>query len=195
MKKIIKTLTLLVAIISLSTTSCLASDELVNNFIQVNVDKIIAVVHSEGTANKDSKLIAIFESIVDVDWMAKFTMGSNWGSLTDEQRALYSKAYKSYLLKTYLPKLEKNHSNDYKIIGIESIGDEQSTAHLLISEGPKNTKVQLDYRVKCQKDRCYIRDVTVEGISLISSQRADFASVFNNSGFAGLMAALDRKNS
>lgn len=194
--KNLTTIFLLTIFLNVFSGYCLAdgtSD--VTQFIENNIEQTFKVItdNTSSIDEKNKKLVAIFESIADVEWMARFAIGIQWKSLDPTQQEKYIKAYKEYLLKIYLPKFEKNHSQDYKILTIEEASPNQYIVHLLITQSPNDPKVKLDYRVKCAASKCYIRDLIVEGVSLVASQRSDFSSLLNEKGFDGLMENLEKK--
>ncbi len=50
--------------------------------------------------------------------------------------------------------------------------------------------LRIDYRVRAQQGDYKIVDVLVEGISLIRTQRSEFASIINREGFDGLLELM-----
>ena len=50
--------------------------------------------------------------------------------------------------------------------------------------------IRVDYRVRARNDKLQVVDILVEGISLIVTQRSEFASIINRDGLEGLMSKL-----
>jgi len=191
----IKRLVATLLIINATTASlCLAQTvDDVRSFVKDDTDKVLAIVNGPED-QKDAELTKVFNDVVDSVWMARFAIGANWRSLTPQQQGTYIEAYKSYLLKIYLPKFEQYNAEKYEINSIEDLGDNQFIVHMTVLQVPPKPGIKLDYRVKCIEGNCYIRDLVAENISMVSSQRADFTAVINNSGFDGLLATLDKKS-
>jgi len=57
------------------------------------------------------------------------------------------------------------------------------------------TKVRVDYLVRDKDSRYKIIDIVVEGVSLLSSHRAEFGEVVGNSGVEGIIKYLEQKTS
>lgn len=182
-----------VMVSSLCVNACLAqSVDEVRKFVQLNTEQILDIINS-ASEEKDDKLTKMFEDVVDSNWMARFAIGAEWRNLDDHQQVIYLKAYSAYLLKIYLPKFEQYHATKYDIRGIEELGNDQFIVHMTV-DSPSEAPIKLDYRIKCEEGKCYIRDLIAEEVSMVASQRADFTAVINNSGIDGLLRSLEQKS-
>lgn len=194
-KKIIIFLILNLQISSLSNAY---SEDKLRQFVRNNSDHIMSIIKGP-KSQREQKLTAVFDEIVDSKWMAKFALGPEWRILNKEQKQEYLKVYKSYLLKIYLPKFEKYHAEKYhaekyNITNIQNLGNDNFMVNMLITPSAQQESLKLAYRIKCYRKRCYIRDLIAENVSMITSQRSDFSAVLNNNGFEGLIKILRQKN-
>ena len=54
--------------------------------------------------------------------------------------------------------------------------------------------VPIDYRLKLNDEHWLVYDVVVDGVSLITNYRSQFAAVVRRNGIDGLISALAEKN-
>ncbi len=183
---------LLLFTIAMANVCSAQSIDDVRKFVQNDTERVLAVINGPDE-EQDRKLTNIFEEVVDSVWMARFAIGAKWRSLDTVQQETYIKAYKAYLLKIYLPKFNQYHGEKYDINSIENLGDNQFIVHMTVLQTPPKPGIKLDYRVKCIENDCYIRDLIAENISMVTTQRSDFAAVIHNKGFDGLIDTLNKK--
>lgn len=61
-------------------------------------------------------------------------------------------------------------------------------------EGPGNQPVPMNYRLHRKGNEWKVFDVSVDGVSLISTYRASFASEIRQGGLDALISSLETKN-
>jgi phospholipid transport system substrate-binding protein len=135
----------------------------------------------------------LFLQTVDVKWIARFALGKYWNQASDEQRAKYLEVHKKFLLNGYIPKFREYNNQKIKVTKSSQISeDEYLVETKIISQD--GTEVNVSYKVKKHEDAKYIAfDVIAEGVSLITTERADFASVLSRDGIDALITKLGEK--
>lgn len=179
-------------IIILSNIAFAQTSEDVKHFVKSTTDEIL-LTKSMLEDDREKELVKIFIQVVDYKWMARFAIGAQWGVFDEAQRNKYTDAYKNYLLTTYLPKFEERSASDYKVDGIDDKGDNLFIANMTVFE-KGGQGIKLSYKIKCIEKNCYIRDLIAEEVSMLLSQRSDFASILNAKGFDGLISSLNNKS-
>ncbi len=143
----------------------------------------------KGASAIQSQLETLFNEVVDVDWVAKFVMGRNWRALTPAQQQSYMSAYRTFLIKHYTSNFtEYTQGTTFKVLRATA----QQRGEQLVSTQivrPGKPPVNIDYRVRGDK----VIDIAVEGVSLITTQRQEFASVMQRYGFDYLLNQLQQK--
>jgi phospholipid transport system substrate-binding protein len=165
------------------------------DFVSDIANQIIKVLDSkEDDKQKKEQLSDIFCKYVDIDWMGKFALGSSYRKLTKEQLVDYLSAYRSFLQSTYVSKFTKYNGQKFDLDGVKMISKTVYMVNTKIDD-PNNTtdQVSVIYRIEEIDNKFYIRDVIVEGISLILGQRSDFSSVISNEGIDSLIRKLKNK--
>jgi len=62
-----------------------------------------------------------------------------------------------------------------------------------IIKRPGQPDVRVDYTLNEAGNRCLVRDIMIENVSLLTSQRSEFQSLAGQSGIAGVIEALKKK--
>ena len=147
----------------------------------------------ESEAQKLQQLEAMFTGEVDIEWVAKFVLGKYWRTATPEQQQRYTENYRVFLVKHYTGKFTEYTSETFKVTSGRDDGNGQYTLAMKIIR-PGKEDVNVDYRVRQSEDgRLKIFDIIVEGVSLITTQRSEFASVAGREGIDSLIDRLAKK--
>lgn len=177
------------------TKSVYASEEMALNLIKDLGKDTLSIIANDklSVAVKEKKLIELFEYSVDTKWIAKFVLGRYWDDLTEEKQNLYSNLHHNFLLQSYVPKFKTY--TDQKIDIIDS--DKEFENEYLIQTEIKSTKgpvFRVNYKVRLNEDGSYkIFDVVAEGISMITTQRSEFASIVSRNGVDNLIEKLQQR--
>ncbi len=164
-------------------------------FVSETSDKVIAVVKSSsGAESKENSLQDIFVSVTDIDWIGKFVLGKYWHTLSDDQKVSYVTNYRNYLIKSYVPLFREYNGQSITIREVKTLSAEQYLVVTDIKPRDENSSpIRVEYRLKYDQGSYKIRDIVAEGVSMIATQRSEFASIINNSGFAALVDKLKDK--
>jgi phospholipid transport system substrate-binding protein len=158
--------------------------------------EVLGVVNGSLPDNqKQERLQQLFSSNVDIDWMAKFVLGHAWQQASEEQRSRYLKSYRNYLLARYTTNFQEYAGSDYAITDVKSEGGGKYFIGMQVkSPNAKDEDIQAGYRLREDgAGKFLITDIMVEGVSMITTQRSEFGSVFQQKGMDGLVAAIEAK--
>ncbi len=116
-------------------------------------------------------------------------IGRYWRAATPQQRQEYLSLFRVFVLDTYAQRLDGYSGETIDVIKSLPIDetDTMVSTEIVRRNGPP---IRVDYRVRIRNDGHRIVDVIVEGISLVVTQRSEFASVINRKGLDGLLAVL-----
>lgn len=148
---------------------------------------------------KRKKIEQIFRDNVDIAWVGRFVLGRFWRQTTEEQKKRYLKEYETFLVRHYATRFTDYSGGSFKIIGSHADGDGEFIISMQIKSGDAGSEpVSVDYRVradgKSHKNNFVIFDIIVEGVSMITTQRSEFASVVTNKGIDYLITQLASKS-
>ncbi|MFQ5786203.1 MAG: phospholipid-binding protein MlaC [Alphaproteobacteria bacterium] len=130
----------------------------------------------------------------DMRLIGRFVLGRNWRALTPEQQENYLALFESYVLEIYASRLVDYSGEKLKVLSEQAIDDKDVLVNSKIGreDAPGFDVV---WRVRSGGDRYRVIDVMVEGVSLLVTQRAEFAAVIQRKGLDGLFKMLrDRVN-
>lgn len=137
------------------------------------------------------KLMGLLQGAINLDATGRLILAQNWRRASDEQREAYLDLFKPYALDTLASKIRASSTNiplqSFEVVKDELIGKDD----VLVSTDlfwPGYPPYRLDWRLRSRDDgSLQAIDVVVEGISMVVTQRAEFASVIERSGFDGLL--------
>ncbi len=160
-----------------------------DDFIMGISQKVLHIIkHKNSAANELSDL---FVSVVDVDWIGKFVLGSYWKTLDDTQKKQYLAKYRSFIIAAYVPLFKEYNGQDFKVDDATDLPNNQCMVSMSIYG---KTEYNLSYRLKKMDDKFVVHDIIAEGVSLLSTQRSEFGAIITQKGFDALLNRLDAKN-
>lgn len=184
---------LLASLLLFSLTPQASGD--IGTFTQQTVDRILEIVSDENMNNdkKSALLERTFLKVVDIEWIARFTLGRHWASLTPKQSDEFRKLYEKYLLSIYVPNFKKYNSDKVTITSIQELGPAEKREYLVkttIENDKRTTAYSINFRIATKDGNFKIFDFITEGVSMISTQRAEFNAIISAHGMNYLFKKL-----
>ena len=126
--------------------------------------------------------------------MTALAMGPNWRKATPEQRAALVDQFRTLLVRTYSTALTsyRNQVIDYKPLRMQP-GDTEVTVRSLVRQ-PGAQAVNIDYSMEKKDGDWKVYDMSVGGVSLVTTYRDTFNTEVRNAGIDGLIKTLSDKN-
>jgi phospholipid transport system substrate-binding protein len=182
----------LAVILLLSQASSASNPDAAKQFVDTVATQVLALVKNDSIsqADKQSRIETIFADKVDIPFVAKFVLGKHWRTATPAQQKDYVAAYRPFILKNYANKLTEYSGQTYGLKNARVDGD-ASVVTMEIND-PNGQKVNVDYRLKGEGS-FKIVDITVEGVSLLATQRSEFNGIVERRGIDGLIEALKKQ--
>lgn len=193
MKKII--VCLILSCLSLSAYSAnddkMAVDNYVNQLIRDGLD-----VCNDESLDQDAKIAKTKKLILanlDLNWMAKFTLGVYRRTLTPEQIKQFTEVYSNYVSKAYADLVKNYNGQEPKVQQVRVLDEGEFMVEMLIGTAKVNYLVR---QVKGTSDKTNLKvsDVITEGVSLINSQQSEFMNILSNSDFDKLIDELGKRS-
>jgi phospholipid transport system substrate-binding protein len=192
-----KYLLLLVAlIISTSVLADLAPDELVRKTAddvinELKKDKDI----KEGDRAKIYKLAE--EKILpnfDFKRICRLVLGKNWRSMTVDQRNVFQIEFRGLLLRTYAIALSKfrDQTIEFKPLRMKSSDKIVLVKTEITQSGGQ--PIDVNYALSNSTGKWLVFDIVIEGVSLVTNYRSQFASQVKKNGIEDLLKKLSEKN-
>lgn len=192
MKKILSALLIFLITYPALAESDKASE--VKIFVEELGGNIIKIASETGISEdkKRDKIIAIIDTAIDSNWIARFVLGKNYKTASDAQKEQFTQLYRNFMINTYGPKFKDYNGRKFTVTDVvEQKGFFLAKAEFL----PKNSNIPIliDFRVNERKGRLFILDFIAEGVSLIATQRSEFDSIISQDGMAKFLEVLDKR--
>ena len=192
-----KYLLLLVAlIISTSVLADLAPDELVRKTAddvinELKKDKDI----KEGDRAKIYKLAE--EKILpnfDFKRICRLVLGKNWRSMTVDQRNVFQIEFRGLLLRTYAIALSKFRDQTIELKPLRMKSSDKIVLVKTEITQSGGQPIDVNYALSNSTGKWLVFDIVIEGVSLVTNYRSQFASQVKKNGIEGLLKKLSEKN-
>ena len=174
----------------------LAPDELVR---KVTADVLDTVKSDKQLAAGDhKKALALAEQKilphVDFREATQLAMGKSWHGATPAQQTQVVDAFRQMLVRIYSNSIDVYRGQTMKVLPVRMApgATEVVVRNQYLREG--RPPVAVEYAMKKTPEGWKIYDITVEGVSLVLTYRAEFEQVTRTSGVDGLIKRLSEKN-
>lgn len=194
MKKLLLALSLLC--FSAASLAIEGPEELVKR----TAEDVLAVVKSDKDiqAGDQEKIFALAEEKIvpnfNFEKVSRMVLGKNWSKATTEQKTAFQAEFRTLLIRTYATALSKyrNQTIDYKPFRMMNESNIASVKTQIIQPGGQ--PIAVDYSLEKQADAWKVFDIVIEGVSLVTNYRGQFAQEIRQNGIDSLIKKLTDKN-
>jgi len=161
------------------------------------INEVIRVLSDQGLkkperAQERRKLLEkVVSARFSYEEMAKRTLAVQWQKLDEKQRAEFVELFKRLLTNSYADKVEGYSGEQVHYINERTEGDYAEVRTKAISG---KTEIPLDYRMLSRGGEWRVYDVVIDGVSLVSNYRGQFAKIIRTSGYDDLVDRLREKS-
>ena len=137
----------------------------------------------------------ILSPYFDFNRISRLALGKNWRKANAEQQKTFSKEFHSLLLRTYSKALLTLGSQEirYPKPKPSKRADRITIPTLVKKEGSANP-VAISYRLYQKESNWKVYDIVIDGVSLVSNYRRDFATQIKREGIDPLIIAMQKRN-
>jgi len=191
---------LLTSLFLLMSTAALAAPPVVNPadavaFMNQLWDRAVEVLNKKSDpALRQERFRQLFHADFDCPGIARFVLGRYWRDASEEEQRDFVKLFEEYVVFVYTARLSNFGGQDFKIRGSRSDGDGVMVSTDVFSPGG-SSPLKIDWRLVSDNGAYKINDVIVEGVSMLVTQRSEFASIVQRNGgqVRGLLAMMREK--
>lgn len=131
----------------------------------------------------------------DFPSMSKWVLGPNWRNATDGQREAFITQFRTLLVRTYAKALLEYSDEDIRFLNAQSSPDSNVViVRTEVDQPGGGAAIPIHYRMHISGGGWKVVDVSVDGVSLISTYRGSFASEITKGGLDNLIAKLVDRN-
>ncbi len=139
-------------------------------------------------AERRAEIRKITETLFDFADMSERSLGGAWTQASPAQRQEFTRLFGTLIANAYLSRIEQFAGEPFTYVGEKIDGDEASVQSRVVT--PKGSEIGLDYRLYRAAGRWAVYDIYVDGISLVSSYKAQFSRIIQRGSFADLLKQL-----
>jgi phospholipid transport system substrate-binding protein len=136
----------------------------------------------------------MFQADFDGPGIARFVLGRYWRSASEEERQEFLKLFEDYVVYVYGTRLSNFNGETFKVRGSRTDDHGTVVSTDILSPGGE-APIKIDWRLIADNGAFKINDVVIEGISMMVTQRSEFASVVQRHGgqVGGLLELMREK--
>ena len=153
-----------------------------SDLIKEVVDEASRILSSSDPVEaKIINLNDLAENNVDINRIAKYTLGKHRKTISDEKINKYYKLYKKYFLKNFSSRLIDYTNPEIVIIDENVINENFTIVNTILEATSKNPELKISWRVITKNpNKPLILDLLIEGLSLAKAQKEEFNSIIKN---------------
>lgn len=152
--------------------------------VQDMAKQAITILGDE-TKDQEGKIAGFDEILsrdVDLDFVARFTLGRYWRGVPQDKLDNYVSIYKTYLIRTNASRLSAYSGQTIEVVNAIEEKPGRYIVKSVIKQNGAGEDIQIDWRVRDRgEDGLKIVDIIIEGISMALTQRSEFAAVMQKS--------------
>ncbi len=146
------------------------------------------------SADREARFDGLLKANFDMPGISKFVLGRYWKIATPDQQTEFAQLLEKLLTQSYAKAFAQYSGQKFAVTGARSNDDGSTVVNSTINQ-PNGDIIRLDWRVEGEASKPVITDLLVEGVSLRTTHRSDFASAIQSNGgtVKGLLDALRQK--
>jgi phospholipid transport system substrate-binding protein len=185
--------------LALSGRSALAGQPDPRAMLQEMTDRVLAEIRQDPTlVQDDARVRALADRYIlphiDFNASSQWVLGKYWRTATEQQRNRFVQEFRALLLNTYLRSINKYSDNVIHILPSRATPQDDRAEVEAEVEQPGGLPIHVSFRLHLQSGAWLIYDISVEGISLVTTNRSAFAREISVQGLDALIVRLAKMN-
>jgi phospholipid transport system substrate-binding protein len=151
-------------------------------FVQSTVNRASAILtKSISREDKMNELKLIAKDTVDIRGIGLYTLGSFRKNLSENEKNEYLDLFENYFLKTFSSRLSEYTNPKIEVKDKKVLNKNYTIVNSVLVGTSERPEVKIDWRIYTKNaDNPLIRDLIIEGLSLVRTQKEEFASILNS---------------
>ena len=165
------------------------------NLNYADVHSIEPDIFVQSTVNRASQILAkniskeekmdglkiIAKEMVDIKGIGFYSLGSARKNLSDSQKRVYFDLFENYFLKSFSSRLSEYTNPKIEVQSKKVLNKNYTIVNSVLISTSERPEVKIDWRIYTKSpDNPLIRDLIIEGLSLVRTQKEEFASILNS---------------
>ena len=169
---------LIITVLSINNTHSIEPDV----FVQSTVNRAAKTLGGNLTKEERiQKLQNIARDTVDIRGIGLYSLGGHRKILNSVQKTEYEEVFKKYFLKSFASRLAEYSNPEIEVNSKKKINENYTMVKSTLVATDTRPEVKIDWRIYTKNpENLLIRDLIIEGLSLVRTQREEFASIINS---------------
>lgn len=165
--------------------------------VQGAVEQVVEVVQDPelgrpaAAKNRRTEIRRISHELFDFQEMARRSLARHWGTRTSQQREEFVGLFTDLLERSYFRKLEHYSGERILYLGEAVDGDYAVVRCKVVTA--RESEIPMEYRLHLVDSRWTVYDILIEGVSFVSTYRAQFNRVIQTSSYDALVKKMRAK--
>lgn len=183
----------------LSATAAHAADD-PTTIVRETTDQVLERVRADKEALQadTGRMYNLVSELIfphfDFPIMSQFVLGGHWSEADESSRAGFIEQFRKLLVRTYATALLQFSNQEITYPPVEQSGRASFARVMQDIAQPGSSPLSVLYRLHNKSGDWKVYDVSISGVSLIQTYKANFDSKVKQDGLDGLIASLDSKN-
>ncbi len=162
--------------------------------VQVSVERLVAVVRDAELASpanaekRRSALRSAGEALFDVPEMARRALARHWAERSAPERGEFVRRFADLLERAYVEQIEHSAGGRFVYVSESIDGDYAAVSSKIVSAG--RAAIPVEYRLARTGLRWAVYDLSIEGVSVVSSYRSEFDRIIRTESFLNLLRKM-----
>lgn len=171
-----------ILLLLLSLNSVYAKSVEPDVFVQSTVNRASAILTKNiSKEDKMNELKLIAKDTVDIKGIGLYTLGSFRKNLSESQKNEYSSLFENYFLKTFSSRLSEYTNPKIEVTDKKVLNKNYTIVNSVLVGTSERPEVKIDWRIYTKNpENPLIRDLIIEGLSLVRTQKEEFSSILNS---------------
>ncbi|MCP4127560.1 MAG: ABC transporter substrate-binding protein [Gammaproteobacteria bacterium] len=131
----------------------------------------------------------------DFNQISRLVLGKHWKQATKAQKSSFIKEFRELLVRTYATALLHYSGQEINYPPIDAKPDAKRVKVRTKVQDKGAGAVPIDYSLYLRKESWKVYDVTIDGVSLVSTYRSNFNSQIKRHKLSGLISNIKQRNS
>ena len=151
-------------------------------FVQSTVNRAAKTLGGSFTKEERiQKLKDIAKETVDIKGIGFYSLGAYRKNLNTLQKKEYEEVFEKYFLKSFSSRLAEYSNPEIEVNSKKKINKNYTMVNSTLVATDSRPEVKIDWRIYTKDpENLLIRDLIIEGLSLVRTQKEEFASIINS---------------
>ena len=163
-------------------------------FVQSTVNRAAKTLGGSLTKEERvEKLKEIASETVDIHGIGYYTLGAYRKNINDEVIKKYEILFEQYFLKSFASRLAEYSNPEIEVVSKKKLNENYTMVSSILISTEQRPEVKIDWRIYTKDpENPKIRDLIIEGLSLVRTQREEFSSIIqgNDGDINALLVVL-----